>query len=96
MTEMPLAAQRSTLPPFVISMSCTAGYFGGLDFWDSPSLMEELLRAENKGTAAAFMPTGQTDTQGQQILNAALFEAADCPEKQRAEFATLREQKQQP
>jgi hypothetical protein len=61
--------------PFVVSMSCLTGYFGGLGYWENPSLMEALLRAENKGAAAALMPTGETDTGGQHILNTALFEA---------------------
>jgi hypothetical protein len=61
--------------PFVVSMSCLTGYFGGLGSWENPSLMEALLRAENKGAAAALMPTGETDTGGQHILNTALFEA---------------------
>jgi len=61
--------------PFVVSMSCLAGYFGGLGYWENPSLMEALLRADQKGAAAAFMPTGETDTDGQHILNTALFEA---------------------
>jgi hypothetical protein len=61
--------------PFVVSMSCLAGYFGGLGSWENPSLMEALLRTENKGAAAAFMPTGETATEGQHILNTALFEA---------------------
>jgi len=61
--------------PFVVSMSCLAGYFGGLGYWENPSLMEALLRADKKGAAAAFMPTGETDTDGQHILNTALFEA---------------------
>jgi hypothetical protein len=61
--------------PFVISMSCLSGYFAGLESWESPSLMEQLFRAENKGAVAALMPTGETTTTGQQILNTALFEA---------------------
>jgi hypothetical protein len=60
--------------PFVISMSCLSGYFAGLESWESPSLMEQLLRAENKGAVAALMPTGETTTAGQHILNSALFE----------------------
>jgi hypothetical protein len=61
--------------PFVVSMSCLTGYFGGLGSWENPSLMETLLRAENKGAAAALMPTGETTTDGQHILNTALLEA---------------------
>jgi hypothetical protein len=66
---------NSGIYPFVISMSCLSGYFAGLESWESPSLMEQLLRAENKGAVAALMPTGETTTTGQQILNTALFEA---------------------
>jgi hypothetical protein len=56
-------------------MSCLSGYFGGLGYWENPSLMEALLRTPAKGAAAAFMPTGETTTDGQHILNTALFEA---------------------
>ena len=70
-----VSAENKGRYPFVVSMSCLAGYFGGLDYWENPSLMEALLRADNKGAAAAFMPTGETDTGGQHILNTALFEA---------------------
>jgi hypothetical protein len=61
--------------PFVISMSCISGYFAGVESWESPSLMEQLLRAENKGAVAGLMPTGESTTTGQHILNTALFEA---------------------
>ena len=61
--------------PFVVSMSCLSGYFAGLGAWENPSLTEVLLRAENKGAAATLMPTGKTTTDGQHILNSALFEA---------------------
>jgi hypothetical protein len=61
--------------PFVISMSCLSGYFAGVESWESPSLMEQLLRAEIKGAVAALMPTGESTTAGQHILNSALFEA---------------------
>jgi hypothetical protein len=37
--------------------------------------MEWLLRTENKGAVAALMPTGETTTTEQHILNTALFEA---------------------
>ena len=37
--------------------------------------METLLRAADKGAAATLMPTGETPTDGQHILNSALFEA---------------------
>jgi hypothetical protein len=66
---------NSGIYPFVISMSCLSGYFAGVESWENPSLMEQLLRAENKGAVAALMPTGETTTAGQHILNAALFEA---------------------
>ena len=61
--------------PFVVSMSCLSGYFAGLGSWENPSLAEVLLRTDNKGAAAALMPTGETTTEGQHILNSALFEA---------------------
>jgi hypothetical protein len=70
-----LAQEDKGRYPFVISMSCLAGYFAGLDYWENPSLMESLLRASDKGAVAAFMPTGETPTEGQHILNTALFEA---------------------
>jgi hypothetical protein len=37
--------------------------------------MEALLRTDQKGAAATFMPTGETITSGQHILNSALFES---------------------
>jgi hypothetical protein len=67
--------EHAGMYPFVISMSCLSGYFAGLESWESPSLMEQLLRAVNKGAVAALMPTGETTTTGQHILNTALFEA---------------------
>ena len=70
-----LTPQNKGMYPLVVSMSCLAGYFGGVDDWENPSLMEALLRAANKGVAAALMPTGKTTTDGQHILNTALFEA---------------------
>ena len=36
--------------------------------------MADHLRAEEKGTAAALMPTGMTTTEGQHVMNTALFE----------------------
>ncbi|MHC4105208.1 MAG: C25 family cysteine peptidase, partial [Planctomycetota bacterium] len=70
-----VGADNSGIYPFVISMSCLSGYFAGVESWENPSLMEQLLRAENKGAVAALMPTGETTTTGQHILNTALFEA---------------------
>ena len=67
--------EHAGMYPFVISMSCLSGYFAGLESWENPSLMEQLLRAENKGAVAALMPTGETTTTGQHILNTAFFEA---------------------
>jgi hypothetical protein len=69
-----VGADNSGIYPFVISMSCLSGYFAGVESWESPSLMEQLFRAENKGAVAALMPTGETTTTGQHILNTALFE----------------------
>jgi hypothetical protein len=70
-----IGEQDSGMYPFVVSMSCLSGYFAGLESWESPSLMERLLRADQKGAVAALMPTGETTTTGQHILNTALFEA---------------------
>jgi hypothetical protein len=58
--------------PFFVSMSCLAGHFGYHGF---PSMAEALLRAEDKGAVAAFMPTGLSEPMGQKILNTALFDA---------------------
>jgi len=62
---------------FVINMTCLTGYFIYPELGDlnTPSLMEGLLRLEGKGAVAAFMPTGMTTTDGQRILDSALFEA---------------------
>jgi hypothetical protein len=60
--------------PFFVSMACEAGFFAYPETWFYPSLAEALLRSQN-GAIAAFMPTGMTATEGQQILDAALFEA---------------------
>ena len=59
--------------PFIVSMNCLTGYFGYPEAWVS-SFAELLLRAEEKGTAAALMPTGMTTTEGQHVMNTALFE----------------------
>jgi hypothetical protein len=61
--------------PFLVGMSCLTGYFGYPESWDFPSLAETLLRSEDKGAVAAFMPTGMTTPDGQHVLNTALFEA---------------------
>ncbi len=59
---------------FFVSMACEAGFFAYPETWFYPSLAEALLRSQN-GAVAAFMPSGMTTTEGQQILDAALFEA---------------------
>ena len=58
---------------FVVSMSCETGYFVYPQPWSFPSLAEALLRSTD-GAVAAFMPTGMTSTDGQRILNSALYE----------------------
>jgi hypothetical protein len=60
--------------PFFVSMSCLTGYFAYPETWNFPSLVEVLLRSEN-GAVAALMPTGMTGSEGQHILDAALFDA---------------------
>ena len=59
--------------PFFVSMSCETGFFAYPEVWFYPSLAEALLRSE-AGAVAALMPTGMTSTEGQRILNSALFE----------------------
>jgi hypothetical protein len=61
--------------PFLVGMSCLTGYFGYPESWSFPSLAETMLRSEDKGAVAAFMPTGMTPTEGQHVLNTALFES---------------------
>jgi hypothetical protein len=58
----------------MVSMSCLTGYFGYPEAWTA-SLAEVLLRADEKGAAAALMPTGMTTTAGQHVMNTALFES---------------------
>jgi len=64
--------------PFFVSMSCLTGYFANpeAEFLNLPtSLAEVLLLASGKGAVAAFMPSGMTATDGQEIMDRALFEA---------------------
>jgi hypothetical protein len=60
--------------PFFVSMSCESGIFSYPEPWGATSLGEALLRSD-AGAVAALMPTGMTTTEGQEILNNALFEA---------------------
>jgi hypothetical protein len=61
---------------FFVSMSCETGSFAYPEaaFWSPLSLAEALLRSD-AGAVAALMPTGMTTTDGQHILDTALFEA---------------------
>ncbi len=68
------ALTNSDRLPFFVSMACEAGFFAYPETWFYPSLAEALLRSD-VGAVAALMPTGMTTTDGQQILDAALFEA---------------------
>jgi hypothetical protein len=61
--------------PFFVSMSCLTGYFAYPEAWDFPSLVEALLEAEGKGAVACLMPTGMTETDGQEVLDRGLFDA---------------------
>jgi hypothetical protein len=61
--------------PFVISMSCLVGYFADPEPLGYHSLAETLLRSEDRGRVAGFVPTGMTTTPGQEILSETLFEA---------------------
>jgi hypothetical protein len=61
--------------PFFVSMSCLTGYFINTAVWDSAPLVEPLMMGlADRGAVAALMPTGMTTTEGQHILNSALFE----------------------
>ncbi|MGD9057101.1 MAG: C25 family cysteine peptidase [Desulfobacterales bacterium] len=71
--DVPALANTDRLP-FFVSMACEAGFFAYPETWFFPSLAEALLRSD-AGAMAAFMPTGMTTTEGQQVLDAALFEA---------------------
>ncbi len=68
------ALNNSDRLPFFVSMACETGFFAYPENWFYPSLAEALLRSQN-GAVAAFMSTGMTAVEGQQILDAALFEA---------------------
>jgi hypothetical protein len=61
--------------PLFVGMGCLSGNFVYPEDWNYPSLAEALLRAEDKGAAAALMSTGLTTTEGQHILDTALFDA---------------------
>jgi hypothetical protein len=64
---------NTTELPFFVSMSCETGVFSYPEPWDFPSLAESLLRSTS-GAVAALMPTGMSATEGQRVLNSALFE----------------------
>jgi hypothetical protein len=66
---------NSGMYPLFVSMGCLSGHFVYPESRNYPSLAEALLRAEDKGAAAALMSTGLTTTEGQHILNTALFDA---------------------
>jgi hypothetical protein len=66
---------NSNMYPLFVGMGCLSGHFVYPEDWNFPSLAEALLRAEDKGAAAALMSTGLTTTEGQHILDAALFDA---------------------
>jgi hypothetical protein len=65
--------------PFVVNLSCLTGYFiyphTGMFAAESwRSLAEGFLWPAEAGAVAALMPTGMTDTAGQQLLSNALYE----------------------
>jgi hypothetical protein len=66
---------NSGMYPLFVGMGCLSGHFVYPEDWNYPSLAEALLRAEDKGAAAAFMSTGLTTTEGQHILDTALVDA---------------------
>jgi hypothetical protein len=69
------ALTNSGMYPLFVGMGCLSGHFVYPEDWGFPSLAEALLRAEDKGAVAAFMSTGLTTTEGQDILDTALFDA---------------------
>jgi len=66
---------NSSKLPFFVSMTCLTGFFGYPEAWNYPSMAEVLLRSVKKGAVAAFMSTGMTASQGQRILDVALFDS---------------------
>jgi hypothetical protein len=66
---------NSGMYPLFIGMGCLSGHFVYPENWNWTSLAEALLRAEDKGAAAVLMSTGLTTTEGQHILDTALFDA---------------------
>jgi len=72
------ALENAGMLPFIVSMSCLAGNFSWPEWLDDPSLGETLMRAGSieagTGAVAGLMPTGQTTTAGQHVLNTALFD----------------------
>jgi hypothetical protein len=66
---------NSGMYPLFVGMGCLSGHFVYPEDWNFPSLAEALLRAEEKGAVAALMSTGQTTTEGQHVLDTALFDA---------------------
>ena len=69
------ALTNSNMYPLFVGMGCLSGHFVYPEDWNYPSLAETLLRVEDKGAVAALMSTGLTTTEGQHILNTALFDA---------------------
>jgi len=73
MTEdIPLLLNTNALP-FVINMTCLAGYFHHPTRDDI--LGENLIRAEGKGAIATLTPAGASGTSWQNLLNELLFES---------------------
>jgi hypothetical protein len=66
---------NSGMYPLFIGMGCLSGHFVYPEDWNWTSLAEALLRAEDKGAAAVLMSTGLTTTEGQHVLDTALFDA---------------------
>jgi hypothetical protein len=74
--------------PFVVNMTCLTGYFVypqagayAADSWRS--LAEGFLWNAAGGAVAALMPTGMTDTDGQQLLSSALYEGIFALDRRR-------------
>jgi len=65
---------NTNMYPLFVGMGCLSGHFVYPEDWNYPSLAEALLRAEDKGAAAALMSTGLSTTGGQHVLDTALFD----------------------
>ena len=75
--DVPLLSNGDKLP-FILSMTCLDGFWNGALGPLSnrePSLIEELLRANNKGAVGAFSPTGLGVSPGHDVLQRGFYDS---------------------